>query len=345
LNEEKNAELSNIQITLEELIQSKERANHDIQEATEQLNNKKYELIELRKKKEAASAETIKKEEEVQKKRRQAKEFEQQLHQNELRIARWQAEWESGCTRLEEEYSLTWDDAQRYFSEEKKYVLQEKIVTLKSQIEELGPVNYTALDEYPEALKRLDFMTAQRNDLIEAGNSLLQLIGELDKSMIERFDEGFQAVNQAFKEVFKQLFNGGYAELQLDDPDNLLETGVRIIAQPPGKKAQLLSLLSGGERSFTAIALLFAFLKVKPSPFCLLDEIEAALDEANVKRFVQYLHTLSNHTQFIVISHRRGTMESADRLYGITMEESGVSKLLTVELEDRETGDPLPSAI
>jgi len=223
--------------------------------------------------------------------------------------------------------------------------LQEKILALKGQIEELGPVNYTALEEYPETLERFAFMTTQRQDLVEAGNSLRQLIGELDKSMIERFEEGFKAVNKAFQEVFKELFNGGNAELQLDDPDNLLETGVRIVAQPPGKKPQLLSLLSGGERSFTAIALLFAFLKVKPSPFCLLDEIEAALDEANVKRFVQYLRTLSDHTQFIVISHRRGTMEFADRLYGITMEESGVSKLLTVALEEREPEDLLPSAM
>lgn len=267
--------------------------------------------------------------------RSQARDMEQQIHQNELRIARWQGEWESGNDRLQEEYHLAWKDALGYLSPEKKDSLQEKIAFYKQKIEELGPVNYTALEEYPETLKRFEFLSTQKNDLDEAGRTLQELIGELDKSMIERFQEGFTAVNEAFKEVFKQLFNGGQAELLLDDPDNLLETGVRIMAQPPGKRAQLLSLLSGGERSFTAIALLFAFLKVKPSPFCLLDEIEAALDEVNVKRFVQYLRKLSKHTQFIIISHRRGTMESADRLYGITMEESGVSKLLTVELEDR----------
>ena len=345
LIKEKKKEFDNVRQFEQELIDGQDEVERSIQETTQKLQEKRFDLIELRKEKEAFSAETIRKEEGLQIKRRQAKEMEQQLHQNELRIARWQTEWESGRIRLEEEYNLSWDQAQTYQSQERKDYLQEKILLLKSQIEELGPVNYTALEEYPEAVKRFEFMTAQRTDLIEAGNALLGLIRELDKSMIERFEEGFKAVNEAFREVFKQLFNGGYAELQLDDPDNLLETGVRIIAQPPGKKAQLLSLLSGGERSFTAIALLFAFLKVKPSPFCLLDEIEAALDESNVKRFVQYLHTLSDHTQFIVISHRRGTMESADRLYGITMEESGVSKLLTVELEDRETGDPLPSAI
>lgn len=332
---EKKTELSSVVQVQEELSKGQSEAEESIRVTTQQLNDQKFRLVELRKEREIRSAETIQQEEEVQMKRRQAKDMEQQLHQNELRITRWQTEWETGCVRLQEEYNLSWEEALIYQTEEKKEPLLERILSLKQQIEELGPVNYTALDEYPEALKRFDFLTTQKNDLVDAGDSLLGLIGELDRSMIERFEEGFRAVNEAFKEVFQQLFNGGYAELQMDDPENLLETGVKIIAQPPGKKAQLLSLLSGGERSFTAIALLFAFLKVKPSPFCLLDEIEAALDEANVKRFVQYLHTLSEHTQFIVISHRRGTMESADRLYGITMEESGVSKLLTVELEER----------
>lgn len=332
--EEKNTELCSVRQFEEELLKGQEEAQESINLTTQQLNDKRFNLIELRKEREAFAEATIKQEEDVNLKRRQAKDMEQQLHQNELRIARWQAEWEAGCTRLLEEFNLKWEEARCYQTQEKKEPLIEKINSLKLHIEELGPVNYTALNEYPETLERFDFLTSQKNDLVEAGNSLLALIGELDKSMIERFEEGFKAVNEAFKEVFKQLFNGGTAELQLDDPDNLLETGVKIIAQPPGKKAQLLSLLSGGERSFTAIALLFAFLKVKPSPFCLLDEIEAALDETNVKRFVQYLHTLSEHTQFILISHRRGTMESADRLYGITMEESGVSKLLTVEFEE-----------
>ncbi len=175
--------------------------------------------------------------------------------------------------------------------------------------------------------------SVQKQDLEEANESLQQLIAELDKTMSERFEEGFIAVNEAFKVVFKELFNGGYAELRLVDPANLLDTGVEIIAQPPGKKPQLLSLLSGGERALTAIGLLFALLKVKPSPFCVLDEIEASLDDANVSRFAQYIHRLADSTQFLVISHRKGTMEAADVLYGITMEESGVSKLLSVQLE------------
>lgn len=335
LIEEKTAELEKQHRFEEELISGQAEAEVLIQTVTGELDERKLNLVELRQEREVLAAATIRQEEEVQIKQRRAKEMEQQLHQTELRITRWQTEWEAGSARLLEEYGLSWEEALPYQTQEKKELLQEKITQLKSRIEELGPVNYTSLEEYPETLKRFDFLTSQKNDLVEAGNSLLELIAELDKSMMERFEVGFRAVNEAFQEVFRQLFNGGYAELQLDDPDNLLETGVKIIAQPPGKKAQLLSLLSGGERSFTAIALLFAFLKVKPSPFCLLDEIEAALDEANVKRFVQYIQTLSDQTQFILISHRRGTMESADRLYGITMEESGVSKLLTVELEER----------
>lgn len=330
---EKQSELVNLQSFEQELIDGQDEAEKNIQEFTQQLNEKRFSLVQLRKEKEILSSDTIRKEEELHIMRRKAKDMEQQIHQNELRITRWQAEWENVSLRLEEEYSLTWDKASSFITEDKKDDLQEKISLLKQQIEELGPVNYTALEEYPETIKRFEFLSSQRNDLVDANKSLQQLINELDKNMIERFQEGFRAVNAAFKEVFKELFNGGNAELQLDEPDNLLETGVKIIAQPPGKKAQLLSLLSGGERAFTAIALLFAFLKVKPSPFCVLDEIEAALDESNVRRFVQYLRTLSHSTQFILISHRRGTMESADWLFGITMEESGVSKFLAVELE------------
>lgn len=332
--EEKNKEISNLKAFSEELVRRQDDAEKSIQENRKYLEEKRYLLVELRKKREMFSADLLKKEHDIELLRRRAKEIEQQLHQNEIRIARWQAEWETGITRLREEHALSWEEAGQYLTDEKKDLLQEKITALKQQIEELGPVNYAALEEYPETLKRYEFLTSQQDDLIEAGKSLQELIEELDRCMIERFAEGFKAVNKAFQEVFRELFNGGHAELCLDDPDNLLETGVKIIAQPPGKKAQLLSLLSGGERAFTAIALLFAFLKVKPSPFCLLDEIEAALDEANVKRFAQYIRKLSDSTQFILISHRRGTMESADRLYGITMEESGVSKLLTVELDE-----------
>jgi len=211
--------------------------------------------------------------------------------------------------------------------------LQKRVLEIRNELGRLGPVNHTALEEHPAMIERYNFLKIQYDDLIAASTKLLDLIGELDEIMQEKFAQGFDDVNKAFSEVFCQLFEGGRAYLSLDQPDNLLETGINIIAQPPGKKPQLLSLLSGGERAFTAIALLFAMLKVKPSPFCVMDEIESALDEANVKRFIQYVRRLSANTQFILISHRRGTMEAADRLYGVSMEESGVSKLLTIELD------------
>ncbi|NLL52791.1 MAG: chromosome segregation protein SMC [Peptococcaceae bacterium] len=336
LCQEKKAENNTLKQNVTMLNQKQEEMESKLQKIITELNAKKYKLIEMRTLREELNSKNIRLEEGIKLQYRKVKEREQQLHQNELRIARLQAEWETGCLRLEEEFNLSWEQALAYQSQDKKEVLQATINDLRAKIEELGPVNYAALEEYPQLCERYEFLSSQKSDLVAAADSLYGLINELDESMIKRFRQGFKDVNAAFSQVFNQLFNGGHAELQLDDPDNLLETGVNIIAQPPGKKAQLLSLLSGGERAFTAIALLFAFLKVKPSPFCLLDEIEAALDDANVKRFVNYLRTLSHQTQFILISHRRGTMESADRLYGITMEESGVSKLLTVEMDRLE---------
>ncbi|NLP43282.1 MAG: chromosome segregation protein SMC [Peptococcaceae bacterium] len=331
---QKAKEIMDLEKAYHDLEKEQGALEKSIEELNQGLDDKKYELTQLRKEKEVRSAEAIRLEECINDLRQQAREKEQQLHQLELRTTRWQTEWDSGLTRLQEEYSLSWEKAKSYRPERSKESLQRQVQTLKAQIAELGPVNHAALEEYPAALERYEFLTAQRNDLVEASDSLLELIQSLDRNMAERFAVGFKAVNKAFQEVFHDLFQGGRAELVLDDPTNLLETGVKIIAQPPGKKAQLLSLLSGGERAFTAIALLFAFLKVKPSPFCLLDEIEAALDEVNVRRFVQYLRKLSTKTQFILISHRRGTMEAADTLYGITMEESGVSKMLTVALTE-----------
>jgi len=293
-------------------------------------------LSELRQKREALSQELMGQEQHAQAKRQEQQALEQKLHSLEIKIARWDTEWQTGCKRLQEEFALTWEEAQAYASPRERNELAARVQEIKNRLQTLGPVNQAAIEEFPKLQERYDFLSAQKQDLEEANASLHQLIGELDKTMSERFADGFKAVNEAFKEVFKELFNGGYAELRLVDPSNLLETGVEIIAQPPGKKAQLLSLLSGGERALTAIGLLFALLKVKPSPFCILDEIEASLDDANVKRFAQYIQRLSGSTQFLIISHRKGTMEAADVLYGISMEESGVSKLLSVKLENQD---------
>ncbi|HEY8909197.1 MAG TPA: chromosome segregation protein SMC [Desulfosporosinus sp.] len=295
-----------------------------------------YALMKRRQVRESLSTRVLELEQEALFKRQGAHALEQRLHANEIRVAKWETEWQAGVTRLSEEFSLTWEEAMSYQTDEERTVLWNRVQVLKQQIQDLGPINQAAIEEYPIMLKRQVFMLAQQDDLVEANQTLRQLVSELDKTMSERFIESFNAVNAAFQEVFKELFHGGNAELRLVDPGNMLETGVEIIAQPPGKKPQLLSLLSGGERALTAIAILFALLRVKPSPFCILDEIEASLDDSNVQRFAQYIHRLSHSTQFVVISHRKGTMESADILYGITMEECGVSKLLSVKLDERE---------
>ncbi|MBK0347523.1 chromosome segregation protein SMC [Aerococcaceae bacterium zg-ZJ1578] len=209
-----------------------------------------------------------------------------------------------------------------------------KVKTLRKAIDALGPINVSAIEDYDALNERYQYLLEQQEDLLLAMAQLQSTMDEMDAEVIKRFSEAFNQINQQFKKTFKALFAGGEAALELTDPDNLLTTGVDIIAQPPGKRKQNLALLSGGERAFTAIALLFAILETKPVPFCILDEVEAALDDANVWRYGEYLQHFTENTQFIVITHRKGTMEHADVLYGVTMERSGVSKLASVRLSE-----------
>ena len=233
---------------------------------------------------------------------------------------------------LSEQYHLTFERARDlYDNGEEIEALRKKVKLTKMSIEELGHVNLNAIEQFEEINERYTFLNEQRTDLREAKTTLEQIITEMDQEVKDRFKETFHAVQGHFAEVFKTLFGGGQAELSLTD-DDYLSAGVDIIVQPPGKKLQHLSLLSGGERALSAIALLFAILKVRSAPFVILDEVEAALDEANVIRYANYLKNLSDQTQFIVITHRKGTMEYSDRLYGVTMQESGVSKLVSVNL-------------
>lgn len=233
---------------------------------------------------------------------------------------------------LSDDYHLTYERASELYElDEAIDVLRKKVKLTKMSIEELGPVNLNAIEQFEEINTRYTFLDEQRADLRAAKLTLEQLIDEMDQEVKDRFKKTFHAVQGHFADVFKSLFGGGQAELRLTD-DDYLSAGVDIIVQPPGKKLQHLSLLSGGERALSAIALLFAILKVRSAPFVILDEVEAALDEANVIRYAQYLKELSDQTQFIVITHRKGTMEFSDRLYGVTMQESGVSKLVSVNL-------------
>ena len=239
--------------------------------------------------------------------------------------------------RLSEEYGLSYEAAKGEYSliistdEASKMVRQ-----LKQDIEMLGPINLTSIEEYDRILERYEFLSSQQLDLVTARENLLNTMTQMDDEVSLRFEKTFKLIKTQFEKTFPKLFGGGKATIELSDPSNLLETGIDIIAQPPGKKLQQLSLLSGGEKDFTAIALLFAIIEVSPVPFCILDEVEAALDESNVVRFGKYLASFEEETQFIVITHRKGTMEEADVLYGVTMQDSGVSRLASVKFDDYE---------
>ena len=239
-----------------------------------------------------------------------------------------------------EEYQLTWNQCQPLRTEEYASCplnrLRKMISDVKSEIRDLGSVNVNAIEDYREVSTRYQEMKEQYDDLVSAEEKLTDIINGLNRSMEKQFKENFARISVEFDRVFKQLFGGGKGTLSLTDPENLLETGILITAQPPGKKLQNMMQLSGGEKALTAIAILFAIQNLKPSPFCLLDEIEAALDDSNVKRFAEYLHNLTKHTQFIVITHRRGTMKAADVLYGITMQEKGISTLVSVDFVQAE---------
>ncbi|MDY2699468.1 MAG: chromosome segregation protein SMC [Lachnospiraceae bacterium] len=254
---------------------------------------------------------------------------------------KFQESLEGQINYMWDEYEITLSDAAALRNEEMTDLsaMKKDIVSLKEQIKKLGDVNVNAIEDYKNLMERYQFLKTQHDDLVEAEKTLEGIIVELDTAMRKQFNEKFAEISKEFDKVFKELFGGGKGTLELMEDEDILEAGIRIIAQPPGKKLQNMMQLSGGEKALTAIALLFAIQNLKPSPFCLLDEIEAALDENNVTRFAKYLHKLTKYTQFIVITHRRGTMEKADRLYGITMQEKGVSTLVSVNLIDKELDD------
>lgn len=246
-----------------------------------------------------------------------------------------QNDYDKIVSELWEQYELTRTDAVSKAEEITDSAASNKRLNeLKSKIRGLGSVNVSAIEEYAEVSERYEFMSVQLNDVLKSKNELEKIICELTENMREIFTENFNKINSNFKQIFTELFGGGRAELVLCDPENVLECGIDIIVAPPGKVIKNLSLLSGGEQSFVAICIYFAILKIRPSPFCLLDEIEAALDDVNVSKYAQYLRNFTDTTQFILITHRRGTMEEADVLYGVTMQEKGVSKLLKMNVSD-----------
>lgn len=239
------------------------------------------------------------------------------------------------------EYELTLSEATQLKDDELSDASEiKKIVTdTKNEIRKLGDVNVNAIEDYKEVAERYEFLKNQHDDLVSARDKLITVIEELDKNMREQFTTKFEEIKIEFDKVFRQLFGGGKGTIELDPEADILDAAITIISQPPGKKLQNMMQLSGGEKALTAICLLFAIQNLKPSPFCLLDEIEAALDDSNVDRYAKYLHKLTKNTQFIVITHRRGTMAAADRLYGITMQEKGVSTLVSVDLIENQLDD------
>lgn len=255
-----------------------------------------------------------------------------------VKIAKFNSLIDQRLETLRDDYALTFEaaiaQAEGKNDQETRDKLAKSVKLHLMSIEDIGPVNLDSIQEYEDVKKRYDFLNGQQNDLLKARDDLEKSMNELDEEVNSRFKATFEAVAESFKKIFPLVFGGGKAKLELTEPNNLLETGIEIIAQPPGKKLQRLSLLSGGERALTAITLLFAMLQVNPVPFCLLDEVEAALDDANVTRFAQFLLKYDLKTQFIVITHRRGTMKQADQLYGVVMQESGVSQVLSVSLKE-----------
>lgn len=324
-------ELNKAQLTKAEqkkLIQQISNEQQLIDEQTKEIQH----LRQLR----IANMQAIKDEErELKEEQKSHGQLAETIQKKEVQANRYDVALENKLSHLQTEYKMTYERARERYEKTENIKESQKIVEqYKRAIEALGTVNLGAIDEFKRITERHEFLSEQKADLDEAKESLFSLIADMDEEMKERFSSTFKQIKKEFTIVFKELFAGGRAELQLTDPKNMLDTGIEIIAQPPGKKLQHLGLLSGGERALTAIALLFAILRVRPVPFCVLDEVEAALDEANVTRFANYLKMHSEDTQFIVITHRKGTMEQADVLYGVTMQESGVSRLVSVRLED-----------
>ena len=261
--------------------------------------------------------------------------FSDRHHRSELQLTRVEGEYKQIQDRIWEDYELTYASAEPFRQADFKLTESEKRITaIRQRIRAMGTVNVAAVDEYRRTVERVTEMSSQRDDLLKARADLEGIIADLEKQMDQQFRTQFALINQNFARTFTKLFGGGTAELRLSDPKDALNCGIDIVAQPPGKKLQMLSLLSGGERALTAIAILFAILDLKPTPFCVLDEIEAALDDANIDTYADYLKGYSANTQFIVITHRKGTMERCDALYGVTMQEKGVSRIVSVKLNE-----------
>ena len=311
---------------IEEIKVSIEKLKTDVEDGSTKITDLKEDRVNKNKKLDETEEEIVSQMEKIDG-------LKEQVSKCEVRKNKYEVELEQIVSKMWEEYELTPGNPGEYTIPENVKQVEKKVSSIRTEIKDLGSINIDAIEEYKQLKERYDFMSEQRLDLENTVTKLRKVITEMVDIMRDQFDKKFKTINKYFGEVFVQLFGGGKAELKLTDKDNILESGIEIEVQPPGKKLQNMMLLSGGERAFTAIALLFAILKINPAPFCVLDEIEAALDDVNVFRFADYLKKYTDSTQFLVITHRKGTMEAADTVYGITMEENGISKLLSLKLK------------
>lgn len=329
-------EIQNEEAEINVLTADYEVKKSDIEGAVREAAEKHARLSEMEKEKLQRNEELQKAETDEKELGRDIAALQGDLHKAEMQYARIEVELENTELKLLETYDMNYNRAQEFKDEGLSLTwASRRCEELKNEIREMGTVNVNAIEEYERLYERHSFLSVQVEDLTKARDNLIGVIAEIAESMKLQFLTEFNKINENFNQVFKELFGGGHAELVLSDEENVLESGIEIIAKPPGKKLQNLMLLSGGERALTAIALLFGILKMKPAPFCVLDEIDAALDDANVDRYAEFLVNFSVTTQFIIVTHRKGTMESADCLYGVSMEENGISKLVSVKLEDK----------
>ena len=306
--------------------------NAQIEQIKSDVENSSTKVDELKNKRVEKNSKLSETENEINNQFNTIEGLKEQIVKIDVKKTKLEQDLEQVVNSLWEEYELTPNAVTEYKRPDNIAQTQKEVNHIRNKIKDLGSINVDSIEEYKKTKERYDFMCEQRADLDETAGKLRNVISDMTDTMKKQFADKFRQINKNFNEVFVELFGGGKAELILEDENNILECGIDIQVQPTGKKLQNMMLLSGGEKAFTAIALLFAILKINPAPFCILDEIEAALDDVNVYRFAEYLKKFSKETQFLVITHRKGTMEAADTVYGVTMEENGISKLLSIKL-------------
>lgn len=331
--ENKNKQIEQIKIDNKQLENNIQDILLKIEQIKSEVQNSSTKIEELKLNRTAKNELLAKQEQEITSKFSVIEDLKSKIVKLDVKKSKIEEDINCIINKMWEEYELTPNNVIEYEKPENIALTQKKVNNLRNDIKDIGTVNIDSIEEYKTQKERYDFMSEQRLDLENTMAKLRKIISDMTQIMKEQFKEKFKIINKNFGEVFAELFGGGKAELKLEDEENILECGIEITVQPPGKKLQNMMLLSGGEKAFTAIALLFAILKINPAPFCILDEIEAALDDVNVYRYAEYLKKFTKHTQFLVITHRKGTMEVADTVYGVTMEENGISKLLSMKLK------------